>query len=352
MAEAALRRSSLLPVMPYMVMALVAVIDVTAGPAVGFLPLVSLGPAFAGLVGGWRRTAVIGGLALFLCLGLAWYDGLLPGRRGFTALASVAGVTGAGLLAAIMRQRREAEFAGVRAIAEVAQRVLLRPVPCRAGRLRVAVSYNSALAGARIGGDLYEVVASPSGVRVIVGDVQGKGLEAVETAAVVLGVFREAAHDEPDLRSIGLRLERAADRELYGEKFVTAALAEVGDDGRVTLLNYGHPSPVVVRLDGTVRLAEPPRNALPLGLGVLGTQRPEPYETDLATGDQMLFYTDGVTEARDRRDRFYPLTERALLLMAPDPETALERLRTDLVAHVQGPLQDDAAMLLLRYQEG
>lgn len=68
-------------------------------------------------------------------------------------------------------------------MAEVAQRVLLRPVPRRAGHLRAAVSYTSAMAEARIGGDLYEVVTGPSGVRVIVGDVQGKGLEAVETSA-------------------------------------------------------------------------------------------------------------------------------------------------------------------------
>ncbi|MER6618527.1 PP2C family protein-serine/threonine phosphatase [Streptomyces xantholiticus] len=331
-------------------MAFVAVIDVVAGPAVGFLPLVSLGPAFAGLVGGWRRTALIGGLALVLCLALGWYDGLFPARRGLTALASVVGVTAAGLLAAVMRQRREAELAGVRSIAEVAQRVLLRPVPRRAGHLRVAVSYTSAVAEARIGGDLYEVVASPAGVRVIVGDVQGKGLDAVETAALVLGAFREAAHDEPDLRSVGARLERAADRELQGEKFVTAVLAEVGDGRRVTLLNYGHPPPVVVSPEGTVRFAEPPRNALPLGLGIHGGSGPEPYEAHFADGDQLLLYTDGVTEARDRTDRFYPLVERSVLLRDADPEAALEALRTDLVAHVEGPLHDDAAMLLLRYQ--
>jgi serine phosphatase RsbU (regulator of sigma subunit) len=335
--------------MPYAVMAVVAVVDVVAGPSVGFLPLVSLGPAFAGLFGGWRRTALVGGLALVLCLGLGMYDGLVPGRRGYTALASVAGVTAAGLLAAVTRQQREAELASVRSIAEVAQRVLLRPVPRSAGHLRAAVSYTSAVAEARIGGDLYEVVASPSGVRLIVGDVQGKGLEAVETAAVVLGAFREAAHDEPDLRSVGARLERVADRELQGEKFVTAVLAEVGDNQSVTLLNYGHPAPVIVRPGGTAHFAEPPRNALPLGLGIHGMGGPEPYAADFTPGDQLLLYTDGVTEARDRANRFYPLDERAVLLENPDPEAALRRLREDLVQHVEGPLHDDAAMLLLRY---
>ncbi|MFJ8073763.1 PP2C family protein-serine/threonine phosphatase [Streptomyces sp. NPDC096176] len=332
-------------------MAIVAVVDVTAGPSVGFLPLVALGPAFAGLVGGWRRTALIGGLSLVLCLGLGLYDGLFAHRRGYTALASVAGVTAAGLLAAVMRQRREAELASVRSIAEVAQRVLLRPVPRSAGHLRVVVSYTSAVAEARIGGDLYEVVASPGGVRVIVGDVQGKGLEAVETAALVLGAFREAAYDERDLRSVGARLERVADRELQGEKFVTAVLAEVRDDQSVILINYGHPAPVIVRPNGGVRFAEPPQYALPLGLGIHGTTGSEPYQADFRPGDQLLLYTDGVTEARDGKGCFYPLGDRAVLLKHPDPETALETLRMDLVRHVEGPLHDDAAMLLLRYHE-
>ena len=108
----------------------------------GFLPLVSLGPAFAGLVGGWRRTALIGALALLLCLALGLYDGLFEERRGFTALVSVAGVTGAGVAAAVMRSRREAELASVRSIAEVAQRVLLRPVPRTAGPRHPSASLN------------------------------------------------------------------------------------------------------------------------------------------------------------------------------------------------------------------
>ncbi|MGW0826605.1 SpoIIE family protein phosphatase [Streptomyces sp. NPDC002845] len=335
--------------MPAAVMAVVAVVDIVAGPGVGFLPLVSLGPAFAGLVGGWRRTVLIGVAALLLCVGLGVYDGLFDGRRGYTALASVAGVTGAGVAAAVMRGRREAELASVRSIAEVAQRVLLRPVPLVAGPLRAAVSYTSAVAEARIGGDLYEVVASPHGIRVIVGDVQGKGLAAVETAAVVLGAFREAAHDEPDLVRLGERLERSVARELEGEKFVTAILAEVRSDHEVVFLNYGHPAPLVVRRDGTVDFPKPPAYALPLGLGAHGSGGPKPYRVTFAPGEQLLLYTDGVTEARDESGTFYPLDDRAHLLKEPDAQSALDALREDLVRHAAGPPHDDAAMLLLRY---
>ncbi|GAA0639894.1 PP2C family protein-serine/threonine phosphatase [Streptomyces thermocarboxydovorans] len=335
--------------MPLAVMAVIAVMDVSAGPGVGLLPLVSLGPAFAGLVGGWRRTALIGVLALLLCVALGLYNGLFAERRGYTAMASVAGVTGVGIAAAVMRSRREAELASVRSIAEVAQRVLLRPVPLTAGPLQLAVSYTSAVAEARIGGDLYEVVASPHGVRVIVGDVQGKGLAAVETAAVVLGAFREAAYDEPDLVGLGERVERSVARELQGERFVTAILAEIRGDQEVVLLNYGHPAPLLVRRDGSAEFPEPPAYALPLGLSAHGADGPRPYRVTFTPGEQLLLYTDGVTEARDQDGRFYPLAERTRLLKDPDVHRALEALREDLVQHAGGPPGDDAAMLLLRY---
>ncbi|MFB8759291.1 PP2C family protein-serine/threonine phosphatase [Streptomyces nigra] len=339
---------TLLSWMPVVVMAAVAVTDIVAGPSVGFLPLVSLGPAFAGLVGGWRRTVVFGFVALLLCIALGLYDGLFDSRRGYTALASVAGVTGVGVAAAVMRSHREAELASVRSIAEVAQRVLLRPVPLTAGPLQVAVSYTSAVAEARIGGDLYEVVSSPHGVRVIVGDVQGKGLAAVETAAVVLGAFREAAYDEATLSGVGERLERSAARELEGEKFVTAILAEIGT-GHAVFVNYGHPAPMIVRDDGRADFPQPPAFAPPLGLGLDGAESPRPYRVGFAPGEQLLLYTDGVTEARDTEGRFYPVGERTHLLKDPDARRALEALREDLALHSVGPPHDDAAMLLLRY---
>ncbi|MFE0633323.1 SpoIIE family protein phosphatase [Streptomyces sp. NPDC058864] len=337
--------------MPFAVMVVVAVVDLVAGEGIGFLPLFSLGPAFASLVGGPRRTAAIGLMALLLCLMIGAYDGLLQTPRGQTALLSVAGVSLAALGATVMRRRREAELTAVRSVAEAAQRVLLRPVPRFAGNLRIAVSYTSATAEALIGGDLYEVVVSHGAVRVIVGDVQGKGLEAIETAAVVLGAFREAGHDEVDLLSVSSRVERALNRRLSGEKFVTGVLVEVEGDRAVELLNYGHPAPLVRRADGAVIFATPPTTAPPLGLADLGPAHPVPYRLPLVPGDQMLLYTDGVTEARDSDGRFYPLGERSHFLEAPDPDEALQALRKDLEHHIGGPVRDDAAIMLIRYRD-
>ncbi|MFF5204682.1 PP2C family protein-serine/threonine phosphatase [Streptosporangium sp. NPDC000396] len=340
-----------LKLLPFIVMGVVALIDFGSGPTSGLLPLLALGPAFASVACGLGRTTVIGVVALALCVALGVYNDILWTPRTNITMLAILGVTVASVLASAGRLRHERQLADVRSVAEAAQRVLLRPVPRRAGPgIGVAVSYTSATAEARIGGDLYEVVTTPHGVRVIVGDVQGKGLEAVETAAVVLGAFREAAHDEAKLQGVVARLENALTRELSGEQFVTAILAEITGGASITVINCGHPSPMVLAADGKRWFADPPDEALPLGMGSLKANEPVPHQVPFAPGDQVLFYTDGVIEARNGTGQFYPLPARAHLLNGADPQLALDALRADLLRHVGRPLGDDAAMLLLRHR--
>ncbi len=88
--------------------------------------------------------------------------------------------------------------------------------------------------------------------------------------------------------------------------------------------------------------------ALPLGLGAHGSDGPKPYPVAFHPGEQLLLYTDGVTEARDEHGSFFPLADRAYLLKDADPHSALDALREDVVRHASGPPHDAAAMLLLR----
>ncbi|MEU8356604.1 PP2C family protein-serine/threonine phosphatase [Nonomuraea sp. NPDC048882] len=332
--------------LPFIVMLGVTLVDLLAGQNLVFLPLLTLGPAFASVSGGVRRTAAVGAVALAICVPMAIYNDLLFTWANNLTVISIAGVTAASMLASRLRLQRERELASVRQVAEAAQRVLLRPVPRRAGDVRVALSYTSAAAEARIGGDLYEVVTTPQGVRLLIGDVQGKGLAAVETAAWVLGAFREAAYDEADLGDIGDRLEASLARHLGGEQFVTAIIAEIHEK-EMSLVNFGHPAPLLITGDGELHAPEPAEQGLPLGLGVFETSAPKPQRIPFGSGDRVLFFTDGVIEARNAAGEFYPLMERAWLLRRDDPQEALDSLRTDLVQHTGGPLHDDAAMLLL-----
>ncbi|WP_425585255.1 SpoIIE family protein phosphatase [Yinghuangia aomiensis] len=81
-------------------------------------------------------------------------------------------------------------------------------------------------------------------MRCLIGDVRGKGLEAVATAAVVLGSFGEAAHDQPDLARLAERRDASARRHADDdEAFVTARLVEVDATAAARVLSCGHPAP-------------------------------------------------------------------------------------------------------------
>ena len=346
-----MRSPWILRYLPFAAMVSVALTDLFAGPSLGFLPLLTLGPTFASVSGSVRRTAMVGAVALAFCVPLAYHNDLLFKWQNNLTVVTILSVTAASMLASRLRLSRERELANVRLVARAAQQVLLRPVPRKAEDLRIALSYTSATAEAQIGGDLYEVVSTPHGVRLLIGDVQGKGLAAVETAAWVLGAFREAAYDEPDLTDVSERLEASLARHLGGEKFVTAIVAEV-HDSEIALLNCGHPAPLLITADGRSSSADPPDDRVPLGLGSLSSTPPKPYQVPFAHGDQILFYTDGVIEARDAGGSFYPLPDRVHLLRHDEPQKALDALSADLVSHVGGPLLDDAAMLLVRRHVG
>jgi serine phosphatase RsbU (regulator of sigma subunit) len=344
---ASVPRDAFLSVLPFGVLACMVLVDVLTGPGASFLPVLSVGPALAAISRPPLPTALIGMLALACGALLAIYDGENGSGPEVIALGAIAGVTVAGVIASAARRRRERELADFKAIADATQEILLHPVPRQVGPAHVAVRYVSAAASARIGGDLYEVIPVGGGTRLIVGDVLGKGLSAARTAAVVLGAFRESAYDTADLARIAARIEASLEHQEIGEEFVTAVLAQVSADGRrLEIVNCGHPPPLLVR-DGQVAAVAPAEASLPLGLTSLTAQAREAAAIPLKDGDRLLFYTDGIAEARDRRGAFYPLERSAALLGLPDLGEVLDELIADVQRHVGRALQDDAAMLLI-----
>jgi serine phosphatase RsbU (regulator of sigma subunit) len=341
-------RQYALDALPFVIMAVVAIVAIFVDRGSELLPLLALGPAFAAVSGGVRKTVVAGTVAFALCALMAAYQ--MIGSWDSYALdsATVAGVTVAAVMASTLRARRARELAEVRAIAEVAQQVVLGPIPDAVSSVRLAVRYMSATSRAQIGGDLYEVVPALDGCRLIIGDVQGKGLIAVKTAAAVLGAFRESAHDAADLAVIADRIELSLSRQLTAEQFVTAVLAEVSSDGsKIQLLSCGHPPPLLIS-SGAGRFVETAMPSLPLGLAHLAEFPRDVTTLPFGPGDQLLFYTDGVSEARNTAGDFYPLSEHQALIAGQEPETVLDRLQQDVLRHVGHALDDDAAMLLLR----
>ena len=257
-------------------------------------------------------------------------------------------------------------MANVLSVAEAAQRAVLRPLPEHLGPLDLGVVYLAAAADAKVGGDLYDVTSTPYGIRLIIGDVRGKGLGAVDVAADVLGMYREVTHEVHTLAELARRLDAGLSRR-WGEheEFVTALFAEIDPEaGRLTIYSCGHPPAILISTgpDGQtgVEVLEVPAPAPPLGLLTLGDDSGAGRTLLFKPNDQLLFYTDGVTEARDSRRVFYPLDERLAALATPgaahgaahtsnDAKTPLlQALRADLLRYVGAPLDDDAALLLVR----
>ncbi len=329
-------------------LAAVAAVDVVVGHSIGLLALLSLGPAFAAVAGGLVRMIIVSATALVLCVFLATYQDFFASIDDRLAFVSVLGVSVAGVIASTLRQRQERELADVRTVADAAQQVLLRPLPAGSGAVQIAVRYISATSRATIGGDLYEVIDAPGATRLIIGDVQGKGLEAVKMASTVLGAFREVAPDTTDLAVIAGRIEATLARELTDEQFVTAIIAQVSEDGsKVELLNRGHPPPLLVDGAGP-RLVESAEGGLPLGLAQLADESGHLSMIDVGAGDRLLFYTDGISEARNRSGAFFPLLTCEAVREGSQPDEILDRLSRDVLHHVGHALDDDAAMLLVR----
>ncbi|MEU9204665.1 PP2C family protein-serine/threonine phosphatase [Streptomyces sp. NPDC048332] len=339
---------------PVAAMVVVATASLLAGPGFGLLPFFTAGPALAAARGTSRTVLGVGAFSAALCLISSVADDHLGNTRTLVALGGIIFVTAAACYVSRVRRQAERDLVDVREVAEAVQDVLVPPLPAQVGPLKLADSYLSATKSARVGGDLSQAVPCEDGVRVMIADVQGKGIEALRTAALVLHTFRDVARGPLGLCEIAARIEEVLATRTDGDRFVTGIIAEARNDGSVDLLNYGHAAPLIRRADGRLELARPAEHALPLGLSGLATPHaPGPAATRvlLAPEERILFYTDGLSEARDDRGEFYPLQDRAGgPLSHSGPDRALRELRADVDHHTGGASDDDSVLLLLQFE--
>jgi serine phosphatase RsbU (regulator of sigma subunit) len=287
-----------------------------------------------------------------------WWDRLYGHAHGgaISLFAWFAGILFGGLMAILASRYnsgRETKLANIAQVADAAQRAILSDVPgTSVSGLRVAVRYESAATEAMVGGDLYEMVETPWGTRMLVGDARGKGLDAVRLASRVLGAFRVAARERPRLSDVLAPLDREVALTGADDDFVTAVVVEVsrGPDGRdlVRLANAGHPDVILLRGGHAVALA-PDERQQPLGLGAGGGTNQVTVAAPLYPGDRLLLYTDGVAEAREPLGgAFFPLLPAVERTMA-DPDASLDGCLTTLVSEVRrwtgDHLRDDMALL-------
>ncbi|MEV6055254.1 PP2C family protein-serine/threonine phosphatase [Streptomyces sp. NPDC052107] len=314
----------------------------------------------AAICGVWTTGAfAVLAVATYVAVDSAWPGEYRAGLGDFV-LVAVGGLLA--VIACAVRLRKERQTLHIQDIAETTRRTVLRPLPARWGGLEHAGVYLAADVDARVGGDFYDIQPGPHGTRLFVGDVQGKGLGAVETAAALLGTFREAGYHEADLATVAERLEMrmlrhrrhttALGRE-DGDRFATAVLIGFPEDAEesIDVVNFGHEPPLAIGPRGVREL--PSGDGLPLGFGDLVEGLPPVHRVPLAADETLLLVTDGVTEARDRRGTFYPLALELAPAAGAGPDRAgpsrlVWLVRDGVLRHSGGRLSDDTTVFAVR----
>ncbi|MFF9647125.1 PP2C family protein-serine/threonine phosphatase [Kitasatospora aureofaciens] len=346
---------------PWMLAALVLVVGLLLDrfapqPYTG-LPLVAAAPLIAGATLSFRSALAV---VCVTCVVSVLVD-LERGRPATPLVVDLAVVSVIGVLALTINRliaRQGRDLALARDVAEGVQRAVLPEPPRMVGPLAVAAGYTAAQAEARIGGDFFAVQETPFGVRMIIGDVRGKGIAAVAAVSIAIGIFRHEAESAPTLVTLGQRMDEAVNKDTARsgpvpamEGFITAVLAEVSPDGEtLSLVNHGHPPPYLIH-DGQLVRLDPAVPQLPLGLG-LGDLTPDgPAPADvvrLPPGASLLLVTDGVTEARDRRGTFYdPLASERMRRQFSGPDAVVDALTEDVGRWTEGKRDDDMAILVV-----
>ena len=225
---------------------------------------------------------------------------------------------------------------------------LLPPLTCATRCVSVSGILEPAYS---IGGDSFDYAINPRGIEFAVIDAVGHGMSAVLMSVAAITALRNSRREGLSLEAAYHAAGQVIEQQFGHSNFVTAQTGLLAfDSGELTWLNAGHPLPLLVR-EGKYIGQLTCEASWPLGLGgdvrEIATQRLQP-------GDRVLFFTDGVIEAKSASGedfgvpRLADFLVRASLDQLSQAETA-RRLSASVLAHNGATLNDDASLLLLDY---
>ena len=232
---------------------------------------------------------------------------------------------------------------------------LLPPLTFASRDISIAAALEPAY---EVAGDTVDYAVDAGIARAAVFDGMGHGLPSAQLASLAVASYRNARRSDRSLSDTAARIHEALIEVFAGSAFSTAVLAELDTGtGLLTWINAGHPEPLLLRGGQRIKSLHA-RPTLPLGMHIVGSGRAVEAATgreQLEPDDRVLFYTDGVTEARSPTGAFFgeqaltDLLVRNLAAGLPTPET-MRRVTHALLDHQQGQLADDATLLLLEWR--
>ena len=201
--------------------------------------------------------------------------------------------------------------------------------------------------GKQVGGDFYDVFETEDGrTAILIGDVSGKGVESAAMAAATRSTIRAFAYDLGDPAQALNHANVVISQSPIYDRFATAFLAVIDPDtGRFSYSTAGHPPPMVRRAGGIVDTLD--EGQAPIGIQY-GTQY-EAYELSLAIGDQLVMYTDGISEAHTgaRMLDIEGIKNALEKYRNSSPDETLEVLFKTALDFSEGQLADDAAVVII-----
>jgi serine phosphatase RsbU (regulator of sigma subunit) len=205
-----------------------------------------------------------------------------------------------------------------------------------------------------VGGDAFDYAANGDVLHFAIFDTVGHGIGASALTTLSLNTYRNARRSGLSLADTYRSVDKWI-RAQYPGAFVTAVLAELDTrTGRYQRICAGHPTELLLR-DDQKAIALPGPTALPLGLGHHRRRGPGVDELMLRPDDTLIFYTDGVIEARSADGQLFGpdrLTDFVTAAQAEHvpPTEVMRRLIHTIVSYENGDLRDDATAALLRWR--
>lgn len=279
------------------------------------------------------------GINLFIYAGV-WMDMFYP-----VLVCLIVYMTGT--LTRIIREMRKRELIeGELKIASQIQQSFLPSAPPEHKGIRLAVHFQPAKA---VGGDLYAFTqAGPDKVGVMIGDVSGKGTPAALFMAKTVSEFKFSAREALDPAAVLGKLNDSIASESTGGLFVTVTYAIFDLAAKkMTLSNAGHLPVVVARPDGRVELLTADGG---MPIGVMPDMPFSNFECALASGECYAFYSDGISEARNKKKDEYTVEtlQKALLdYHKREAKQILEQTVSDVTRFIGKAEQHDDMTLII-----
>jgi PAS domain S-box-containing protein len=300
-----------------------------AGRSLAVVPLVARGRSVGALSVGWQEA------------------GRRPTREEWSLIEALAQRIALAVDSALQYQERAY-------VARTLQQSLLPGTLPNVPGAEVAAEYVAAGEGMEVGGDFFDVfaVGGEDEWAIVIGDVCGKGAEAAAVTALARYTLRAVTSRSPSPARSLATLNDEMLRQMPESRFLTAVLGHLavapGGGGRVTLASGGHLPPVVLRAGGDAEVVE----SGGMVLGVEPDARSVDRPLDLAPGDAIVLYTDGITEARADRPLSPEALAAALQPVLDQGAAAIARRAVGLAEeHATGGLRDDVAVLVVLLTE-